>query len=308
MATMKEVAKKAEVSLATVSRVLSGSAPVTRSTKERVYAAITELNYEPGFSVISEKEDLPLVAVCVGSLSDLKTLSVISGVEDMLSTNECAVLLFNADESDSAFCDTLQSIARTRAVGMVFVECTDLARRHARELPSLPAVLIGGETIVGGRETALVCVDAQRQGAQAAEVLGSCKKLFYVGAQDTVFDSFEKKCRQAEKQVCVVSPEECLAQIERGSGIFCRSSRTALALSARLQHAGLRIPEDVELLCGENTPLNRCAYPTLASVTLNGYQLGITAVQILLQRLQKTAPLPERIAMPPKLISGDSIK
>ena len=107
MTTMKDVAKAAGVSIATVSRVLAGNVPVTESTQKKVYAAMEELQYHSStLQHAPGKKNLSLVAVCVQDLSDPCCMDVLRGVEDVLSISGYLPLLFNVDH-DRACCQEL---------------------------------------------------------------------------------------------------------------------------------------------------------------------------------------------------------
>ena len=115
MTTMKDVAKAAGVSIATVSRVLAGNVPVTESTQKKVYAAMEELQYHSStLQHAPGKKNLSLVAVCVQDLSDPCCMDVLRGVEDVLSISGYLPLLFNVDHDLSCCRELLETLPAPR--------------------------------------------------------------------------------------------------------------------------------------------------------------------------------------------------
>ena len=85
LSTMKDVARVAGVSIATVSRVLAGTAAVTDSTQKKVLAAMEELQYRTAAPVrpVIRKES-QLTAVCMENLTSPYYIDLLRGVEDVL--------------------------------------------------------------------------------------------------------------------------------------------------------------------------------------------------------------------------------
>ncbi|WP_143522356.1 LacI family DNA-binding transcriptional regulator, partial [Pseudomonas sp. 2822-17] len=98
MATIQEVAKKARVSVATVSRVLNGYENVTLKTRLKVENAIKQLNYEPsmlGRNLRNSKSRLLLVLI--PNFSNPYYSEIISGIENIAISNDYNILLCDTD-------------------------------------------------------------------------------------------------------------------------------------------------------------------------------------------------------------------
>ena len=142
MSTMKDVARVAGVSIATVSRVLAGTAAVTDSTQKKVLAAMEELQYRTAAPVrpVIRKES-QLTAVCMENLTSPYYIDLLRGVEDVLSISNCSPLLFNLDNDDRAFAELTQALLSFRVASVLFIGCGDiLSRADLEQFPELPAV------------------------------------------------------------------------------------------------------------------------------------------------------------------------
>ena len=144
LSTMKDVARVAGVSIATVSRVLAGTAAVTDSTQKKVLAAMEELQYRTAAPVrpVIRKES-QLTAVCMENLTSPYYIDLLRGVEDVLSISNCSPLLFNLDNDDRAFAELTQALLSFRVASVLFIGCGDiLSRADLEQFPELPAVIL----------------------------------------------------------------------------------------------------------------------------------------------------------------------
>lgn len=125
--TISDVAKKAKVSNATVSRVMSGSPVISKNTQKIVQKAIEELNYYP--SSIAQnltKSNTNIIGIVLNS-QDIDPLSnnffseVISTISDRLLENEYYTLYIHCNDNEKEF-DNIQSLVRTKRVdGLIFL-------------------------------------------------------------------------------------------------------------------------------------------------------------------------------------------
>ncbi len=99
-ATIKQVAAAAEVSTATVSRVLNESGYVSEEIRERVVAAVRQLNYQPSAIARSLKQDKTfMIGVIVPDISNPYFMGISKGVEDMVGTEGFQLMFCSSDEN-----------------------------------------------------------------------------------------------------------------------------------------------------------------------------------------------------------------
>ena len=290
MSTMKDVARVAGVSIATVSRVLAGTAAVTDSTQKKVLAAMEELQYRTAAPVrpVIRKES-QLTAVCMENLTSPYYIDLLRGVEDVLSISNCSPLLFNLDNDDRAFAELTQALLSFRVASVLFIGCGDiLSRADLEQFPELPAVILAENTPSVPMPFPVVACDAAASGALAAETLptagGTVLYIPSVGCtapeEDPVFQEFERAVAAQNGMTVRLSAEirqlrEQLPGLLRGTecprAAFVQDNETAVELLHLLRREELRVPEDIEILCQQNTKLAKLADPALSVLAPTGY-------------------------------------
>lgn len=105
--TIQDVAKKANVSVATVSRVMNGNYPVKAETRETVLRVIKELNYIPNMQARElTKQKSTIIGVVVPSITNMFFTELVNGIENELKSNSLSIILActNGDEKEEQKC------------------------------------------------------------------------------------------------------------------------------------------------------------------------------------------------------------
>src|SRR5579862_9794607 len=119
--TIRDVAEAAEVSTATVSRVLAGVDQVTDELKERVFEATRRLRYTPnGVARNLRRRTTRMIGVVVPDIDNPFFTSIIGGVEEVLQGANYNLLLANYNESPAREHDLLRTLGAEGAAGIVF--------------------------------------------------------------------------------------------------------------------------------------------------------------------------------------------
>lgn len=140
-ATIKQVAQRAGVSIATVSYVLNGAGVVTDETRQRVLAAVAELNYQPRYAARSMRGRSYTLGVTLpshpGRLAEPALAEVLSGLADAAALRGYFLLLATADASQDET-ELCLSLAHTRRVdGLVLLDVlVDDPRAQRSRLPA----------------------------------------------------------------------------------------------------------------------------------------------------------------------------
>ena len=141
MATIHDVAKRAQVSISTVSRVLNGTAFVNDDVKQRVEAAIRELHYQPSPAARSLRVNRSrIIGLLISDIQNPFFMSLIQGVEDEAHRNGYSVLLCNSSEDALREQQYLQVLCAERVAGAIIVPTRErlgpaLDGFHERNIP-----------------------------------------------------------------------------------------------------------------------------------------------------------------------------
>jgi LacI family transcriptional regulator, galactose operon repressor len=122
MATIHDVAKKAQVSISTVSRVLNGTAFVNSEIKKRVEEAMQELEYQPSPAARSLRVNRSrIIGLLISDIQNPFFMSLIQGIEDEAHRNGYSVLLCNSNEDPHRERQYLEVLCAERVAGALIV-------------------------------------------------------------------------------------------------------------------------------------------------------------------------------------------
>lgn len=149
MTTIRDIAKKANVSVATVSRVIHGNGYVKKETKEIVEKIILETGYQR-VSQIPDQDyrDFHTVAVLLPSVTDPFYSEILCGVRDYLNTQKFNVMIFSTNEDETEELNTIRGLQHQKFDGIIISPVNikgSLSRESIDALDQLvvPVVVVG---------------------------------------------------------------------------------------------------------------------------------------------------------------------
>ena len=307
-ATIADVAERAGVSTATVSRVINGSGAVSEKTAVRVWQAIETLNYAPHGGARDLAGGRPAaLGLILPSAGGYFFSAMLQGIEEAAGDNDLLIYAAGvlADERKAFF---LPLNEHNTAGLLVFSgSLTDAAIKalYARGLPmvllhrsspaglGLPAVLFentaGARAIVehlitahGRRRIAFLAGPAYFEDAGLRE-LGYRQAL---AAHDLPCDEALVALGGYDDQVAETSVSRWLAEGVQFDAIFAADDASATGALTALRRAGLRVPQDVALAGFDDAPLSRHLSPPLTTVRAPIAEAGAAAARQLLALIE----------------------
>ena len=321
--TIADVAAHSGVSTATVSRVMSGSAPARDATRERVLAAARELDYRPsGIARALKRSETRTIGLLITDIGNPFFPQVVRAVEDEAHRRGYGVVLCNAADDPERELAYLDVLLERRVDGLI-VASARTTRRHAERLASvpMPVVLVNAEGPAGGRPRITV---AHRRGARlAAEHLlalghrrlahitapasgAGAARLRKAGVTDALraagLDPSSLAVAEGDEHVegGARATEELLLRRPAVTAIVCYNDLTAVGALRALRSAGLRIPQDVSLVGFDDIELASWTDPPLTTVRQPTDILGRWAVERLTEPAATGAT--ERVILQPTLV------
>ena len=317
-ATIGDVAERAGVSIATVSRVLSGSPGGRPQTRERVQAAARELGYRPsGVAQSLKRRTTHTLGLIVTDIENPFFPDLVRAVEDAAHAAGYAVLLGNGAEDPGREAAYLELLASRRVDGLI-VAASNLPERHDRWLAAtaLPAVLINCADS-GGRLPAILS-DNRQGGRLAVEHLVGLghRRLGLVRGPERHAASSE---RQAGAEGALAGAEGALAGADEAqplvvvdgdahvaggeaagrllmerepetTAIVCYNDLTAIGVLRALRSSGRRVPTDVSVVGFDDIPLASYLDPPLTTIAQQTAVMGRWGVDQLLGRIAGREP------------------
>ncbi|MCR5229334.1 MAG: LacI family transcriptional regulator [Solobacterium sp.] len=305
--TIYDVAKEAGVSLATVSRVINGSNVVKEPTKERVQTAIEKLGYKP--NAIAQGlalQKTTTIGLVVPEASFTYTGQIINGLIDVAKIYNYNIMLHTITAGITEIGDIIEDIIKSRVDGVViYNDKLQLSDMEELGKYNIPIVLIGDR--VEADNVCCVYVDIEKaiyeltmkyleEGKDNIAILEDRKNHHYTemmvkGAKA----AFAKNGKEFNGFVKI--PSERRTSYSFLSGwmkdhkydvmIGNRDSQTMAIINASREN-GLRVPEDMEVVCVIDTKYNSMMRPQISSFSIPSYDLGAVSMRVMTKMLQNT--------------------
>ena len=302
MVTIKDVAREANVSVATVSRVLNGSGPVSEATQQLIREVAGKMRYVPhngARSLITSKTET--LGVLLPDLYGEFFSEVIRGMDNTAQRHGFH-LLISRSYADKHEIDMAMRAMRGRVDGVV-VMSPDLDDDSLLNLPStIPVVLLCSvsrgnqidsltiQNCRGAREmvshlvaqghTRIAIIKGSPRNYDAAERLRGYRMALR-DAGITPDAALEREGDFTEAGGYAASLE-LLAMKKRPTAIFAANDSMAIGAMSALQAVGCRVPDDIAVTGFDDIPLARYMDPPLSSVRVPICELGARAVELLL--------------------------
>ena len=321
--TIRDVARVAGYSVATVSRVLNGSGPVADETRRRVREAATSLRFSPNVAARSlSTSRTHTLGVLLPDLHGEFFSEVIRGIDQAAQRQGYHVLVSSSHNAPAEISAALGTM-RGRVDGVAIMSPVIDGATLAAELPpSLPLVLLncaGGQEDVDslgidnyggayamtrhlvalGRERVAFIRGPRGNGDAEARLRGYREALRDAGAESNSEWVFEG---DFQKSAGLAAVERLLAVTPRPDALFASNDSMAIAAMSALREAGLRVPEDVAVTGFDDIPVARHLHPQLTTVRQPIQKLGATAFDVLYSMISgEGRPEPE-VVLPTSLV------
>ncbi|MEJ8543786.1 LacI family DNA-binding transcriptional regulator [Brevibacillus borstelensis] len=310
MATIRDVAKLAGVSVATVSRVINKNGYVNKETEQAVQQAIKMLNYEPNKvarGLASKKTET--IALIMPDISNPFFSELARAVEDAARLYGYTVLICNSD-NDSGKEQTYINVLKKRYVdGILFAtHSLKAADISAMNEAGIPLVILDRAP---SKASCYVVRSKNYEGATMAVrhlLQIGCKKIAHIyGPQETATGKerllgYEDSVRHFEWFTpSLMVPghfringgmeavEQLLARHPDVDGIFAGNDLMALGALKKLQQMGLSVPDQVALCGFDGIELTVITEPELTTISQPIYDMGALSTRLLIQKIEGVA-------------------
>ena len=323
MATIQDVARKAGVAPITVSRVVNRNGYVTEEKRQRVEAAILELNYIPnalGPSLRSKRTQT--LAVVLSDITNPFWTTVARGIEDTANQSGYHLIIGNTDESLQKQNDYLTFLMKKQVDGFLVVPASfsPLNLLASRQIPfvvldrwipgqavdSVRCDSVGGayqltQYLLGlGHQQIGVITGRQDHSTALDRVAGAHQAVEEAGVGESVLQVCWGEFTQASgydytKQLLQTDP--------RPTAIFATNNFIAIGVMRCLREHGLDVPSDMSVVAFDDLPTAITIDPFFTVAAQPAYEMGQHATRLLLSRLSgDTTTAPQEIVLPIEMI------
>lgn len=325
---IKDVARLAGVSPATVSRVLNGTAAVKGDTRDRVMSAVRQLNFAPSAVAKGLREGRSgIVGVVVPDISSLFFMDVLKGLENTLNLNDYRVVVCDSQNQVKKERENCRWLLSGGVDGLILIGpmLEQAAVLELAETTGLPIGIFG--RLVDHPNVTALYVENQITSFRATEHLinhGHRKLGFIAGAAgiadgEARFIGFRDALAQYDiplnpdwVQVGNFSEEggaralEALLNLpDRPTALFAANDEMAVGVLTQAKRRGLNLPADLAVVGFDNIRLARLVTPALTTVNQPRLDAGFRLAHNMLQRLSGTGDS-ERMVMQADLVIRES--
>lgn len=328
--TIYDVAREANVSMATVSRVVNGNQNVKPATRKKVLEVIERLEYRPNAvarGLASKKTTT--VGVIIPDISNNLYAELARGIEDIATMYRYNIILANSDQNEGKELTLLDTMLSKQVDGIVMMsdKVTENIQDSMDHAP-VPIVLAGSVDEL--KEVPSVNIDYFEAAYEAVKVLinnGHKRIAFVSGPMNYTITqyklaSYKKALEDAGlvvDEALIVSDEgtydsgiaayEETSQVEDApTAYFAGSDELAIGIIHGVQDAGKQVPADIEVISFENSKLARMVRPQLSSVVLPLYDIGAVAMRLLTKLMNKEEVEQQNVILPHRIEMRDSVK
>jgi LacI family transcriptional regulator len=298
-ATMRDVARRAGVSLATVSYVFnSGPRRVGAARRERVLATARELNYQPRASV---PRGVPVIGVIVPDVTNAFFARALEGIEDVVRPAGYLVVVGSSGEDPVRERQLIQAFVRRRVAGLILTPCPPAAAKDEGLGRKVPTVIMDRES--GWTGCARVTMDNYRSAFQAVRLLWESghRRIGLVNGPDGIdtaharlrgytdalvfaglpFDPALVQCGRFNFEHGLHGTRALVGLPEPPTAVFSSSAILTAGMMWALREHRLRVPDDIAVVGFGDTIWAPLITPPLTVIEQPSRLMGETAARLL---------------------------
>jgi len=325
--SLDEVAKRARVSPATVSRVLNNLNVVKTSTRARVMKAVAELNYHPNLHARTLAGGRSrTLGIVMSNMENPFFFDVFQALESAALANGYEVVAVNTGYHPERLVASIRLMMGRRVAGLaVIVSEMDLLLRDELAIGDMPVVFY--DVGAPGKHITNIRVQYRKGIEKTVQYLHNLghTRMAFIGHHAKLAPIDERKKAFLET-VARYSPHlevttEADADGPEGgrqatrqlfasgftpSAIICVNDFTALGVLRELRDRGLRVPQDVSVTGFDNIKLSEFCYPALTTVHIPRDRIGQSVFESLVQDPAKAQSGNREILIDPEFVVRDS--
>jgi DNA-binding LacI/PurR family transcriptional regulator len=329
MATMKDISKKANVSLSTVSAVINQSAYVSPALTNRVMQAIEELNYKPNAVARSlKKKRTNTVGVIVSNLSNPFYPPLIEGIEDVSFNNNFNVILCNVSNGNKKILTYLELMLEKQVDGLLLANIANSEDLNEVEKTGLKYVLINRKPPFYDKNFVGVNNPLSSELAVNHLVRQGYKRIAFFGGDLDINTARERKAGfiscmtqtgldidpmliydgEYSLESGYTNVKKMIEQVEVLPEAICTASDIiAFGVIKGLRDSGIRVPADISVIGNDNNSFSENFLVPLSSIDHSTYDMGKLSMEFLLEMIkEKDETRARQIILTPSLVVRES--
>jgi len=325
---ISEIAKRANVSTATVSRTLNQSGPVKAGTARKVWRAVTELNYYPNSharALVSGRSRL--IGLIVSDITNPFFPELIRTFEGLAGQQQYDVLLTSTDYDTTRMTACLRRMLERKVDGVAMMT-SEMDAGLIKELSKRNVPIVFMDVGQMGPRMSHVSIDygnGVRQAVDHVVQLGHRHVAFITGPlelhsartrRQAFVDGLRHRGVTLDRKLIregthtaeggEKAMKELLKLSRLPTAVVCSNDWTAIGALHAIHAAGLRVPEDISLVGFDDIPLSSYITPSLTTVRMSARDVGSTAFQALFSLIGEAHVEGDVYQIPTRLVVRES--
>ncbi len=324
--TIYDIAKKLNITAATVSRALNNNPKISESTRKKVLAMADEMNYEQNKLALALKSGKSnTVGVVVPFIDRNFFSSIIRGIEEELYPKGYHVIICQSQEDEEKELKNFNALLNAQIDGlMVSVSKHTKNFGHFEHVLEKKVPVIFFDRKVEMKGVSTVTLDDFKAGYEATKHLikNGAKRIAHLSG-DWALDIYQKRMagyKQALADYDISCPDGYVVkgQSDIGAGkkavkklmkldvlpdaIFSASDFAALGAIQQLKEMGINVPKDVKVVGFSNEPFTKFMELPITTVDQSPMKMGKMAAKVFLEQVKDTSvPLEKKVVIEPRL-------
>jgi LacI family transcriptional regulator len=324
MTTIRDVARHAGVSPATVSRVLNGSAKVGDSVTERVNQAIQELRYRPnGVARSLRQQSTRVWGLLISDIQNPYFTSIVRGVEDEAQLSRSSLILCNSDENVHKERMYLEVMLNERVAGVIVspASCVESDPTPLVE-HGIPVVVVDRQFGHGKFDSVVIGNRAAADAAVRHLVSQGARRIGCIVGSEHISTSIERLAGYRDAMAELPAYDErglvefsdskqlggyeaalrILSRPQPPEALFVGNNLMAVGALEAIANLGLRIPKDIAVVAFDEMAWSSLLAPPLTTVRQPTYEVGQIAARQLAARIGGYSGPPREFVLDASLI------
>lgn len=323
MMTIKDVARIAGVSVATVSRVLNESGYVNVDTRKKVEAAIKEMNYTPNEVARSlYKRKSKLIGLLLPDITNPFFPQLARGIEDRMQEQGYRIIFGNSDENKDKEMDYIQTFIQNNVIGMI--SSTNFPESDVYSKLKIPVVFLDRTS----NDSPSVYADGRKGGRLAAQEIiarGSRKITVLQGpahikpAQDRFMGAIEVLKETGLPYHVIQTSSFSHTEAEQWAvelfdkyidtdGVIASNDIVATAVIHEAHRLGKRVPQDLQIIGFDDIPVSSLLSPSLSTIRQPAHDMGREAAGLLIQLIEQDKVEDKIIQLPVSFVERETTR
>lgn len=325
--TIYDVAKEANVSLATVSRVINGSDVVREDTRQKVQEAIENLGYKP--NAIAQGlalQKTTSIAIVIPEASFFYTGQIINGLIDVAKIYKYSIVLHTTTEGITKIDDVIENIIKSRVDGvLIFNDKFTNDELDKLSKYQIPTVVIGNKTTdskigsvfvnyemlaydlvtsyLNKGKNKVALIEDRKNPAMVRQLFDGAVKAYE--EKGLIFKDYIEIPKTYKTSYSYLKE---YFKVNKPDVLIAYRDTQAIAVLNSSEEQGYKIPDDMELVCILDNKYTEMARPRISGYKIPDYDLGAVAMRVLTKMLNTQEEFDKDIELNYSFVKRDTTK